>query len=700
MKGLLTPNSVAIIGASNDETKLGGMLLKNMINAGFTGNLYPVNPKGGEIQGLKAYTSITEIPEPVDLAVISIKAAFVPDEMANLKKNGCHCATILTAGFKEDSPEGRKLEEKLVAAAKEADVKFFGPNCFGNMNPWAGVNATFAHLLPRKGHISIFSQSGAVGSSIIDWAYFNKIGIANFVTFGNKADLDEADIIPEISEDPNTKVIGMYCEGISNGHRFVEAIENMPVEKPIVVYKSGRTQAGAAAASSHTGSLAGADAVNNVIFKKLNVYRASSLDDMFDVLNVFSGCGEMKKGGLGIITNAGGLGVMSADAAFDAKNVHAVKFSDETIAEIRKRVPTVAGVTNPIDIRGDAKPAYFREVIDILSHDPEVGALVIMGSPLDTADLEAVAQSIAEMKDEIPVPFVVCFAGGHKCDRANTFLKEAGIPTYPTPDRAIHALDVLRTYTINKEKKHTPMTYPEATGGGRNASKAIIDKVRKEGRDSLSEAEGKEILMAYGVPTPGEAIVISADDAAKECDRIGYPVVMKIVSPDILHKTDVGGVVVGVKSAEEAKEAYCRIMDSCSKNVPGARIDGVSIQQMLSGQEVILSMIRDAQFGPVVSFGLGGIYVEILREISQAHVPMSEEQLDEMITSTKAYKLMSGARGLAKSDIAAMTETIKRIALIAIENPEIHELEINPVIVQVEGKGAYAVDALVTLVKQ
>ncbi len=699
MKGLLTPNSVAIIGASNDETKLGGMLLKNMINAGFAGKLYPVNPKGGEIQGLKAYTSITEIPEPVDLAVISIKAAFVPDEMANLKKNGCHCATILTAGFKEDSPEGKILEQKLVAAAKEADVRFFGPNCFGNMNPWAGVNATFAHLLPRKGHISIFSQSGAVGSSIIDWAYFNKIGIANFVTFGNKADLDEADVIPEISEDPNTKVIGMYCEGISNGHRFVSAIENMPVEKPIVVYKSGRTQAGAAAASSHTGSLAGADAVNNVIFKKLNVYRASSLDDMFDVLNVFSGCDEMKKGGLGIITNAGGLGVMSADAAFDAKNVHAVKFSDETIAEIRTRVPTVAGVTNPIDIRGDAKPEYFKEVIDILSHDPEVGALVIMGSPLDTADLEAVAQSIVSIKDEIPVPFVVCFAGGHKCDKANSYLKEAGIPTYPTPDRAIHALDVLRTYTINKEKTHTPMAYPTATGGGRDAAKKVIDKAKAEGRDSLSESEGKEILKAYGVPTPGEATVNSADEAAKECDRIGYPVVMKIVSPDIKHKTDVGGVVVGIKDSAEAKAAYTKIMDSCTKNVPGAKIDGVSIQQMVSGQEVILSMIRDVQFGPVVSFGLGGIYVEILREISQAHVPMTEEQLDEMITSTKAYKLMSGARGLAKSDIPAMKDAIKRIALIAVENPEIHELEINPVIVQVEGKGAYAVDALVTLVK-
>ena len=699
MKGLLTPKVVAVIGASNDETKLGGMLLKNMINAGFTGHLYPVNPKGGEIQGLKAYTSITEVPEPVDLAVISIKAAFVPDEMANLKKNGCHCATILTAGFKEDSPEGKILEQKLVAAAKEADVRIFGPNCFGNMNPWAGVNATFAHLLPRKGHISIFSQSGAVGSSIIDWAYFNKIGIANFVTFGNKADLDEADIIPEISEDPNTKVIGMYCEGISNGHRFVSAIENMPVEKPIVVYKSGRTQAGAAAASSHTGSLAGADAVNNVIFKKLNVYRASTLEDMFDVLNVFSGCDEMKRSGLGIITNAGGLGVMSADAAFDAKEVYAVKFSDETIKEIRTRVPTVAGVTNPIDIRGDAKPEYFKEVIDILSHDPEVGALVIMGSPLDTADLEAVAQSIVEIKDQIPVPFVVCFAGGHKCDKANAYLKEAGIPTYPTPDRAIHALDVLRTYTINKQKSHTPMAYPEVKNGGREAAKKIIDAAKAEGRDSLSESEGKEILKAYGIPAPGEATVNSADEAAKESDRIGYPVVMKIVSPDIKHKTDVGGVVVGVKSADEARAAYTKIMDSCTKNVPGAKIDGVSIQQMVSGQEVILSMIRDSQFGPVVSFGLGGIYVEILREISQAHVPMTEEQLEEMITSTKAYKLMSGARGLAKSDIPAMKEIIKRIALIAIENPEIHELEINPVIVQVEGKGAYPVDALVTLVK-
>ena len=698
MKGLLNPSSVAIIGASNDETKLGGMLTMNMINAGFPGKLYPINPKGGEIMGRKAYPSITDVGEPIDLAVFAVKAPYVASEMPKLKAAGVKYAAILTAGFKEDSPEGAELEKELVKAASENGVRFLGPNCFGIMNPGIGVNATFAHLLPPKGNISIFSQSGAVGSSIIDWAINNNMGIDNFITFGNKADIDEGDILHDISEDPQTKVIGMYLEGISNGEKFVKAVQEMPVKKPIVAFKSGRTQAGSAAASSHTGSLAGSDAVNDVIFKKLNIYRAMDLDEMFDALAVFSRCSPMKKDGIAIITNAGGLGVMSADAAFEAPMINAVKFSDETIAEIRRRVPTVAGVTNPIDVRGDAKPEYFKEVIDIVTKDPNVGGLVIMGSPLDTADLEAVARIIVEIKDTIPVPTTCCFAGGYKCDKANKILKEGGMPTYPTPDRAVRALSILRRYTVACEEQHDALKVPDVSG--REATKAIIDRAKAEGRDSLTESEGKEIFAAYGVPTPGEALVNSAEEAAAACDKIGYPVVMKIVSPDIKHKTDVGGVVVGVKDAEAAKASYTKIMDSCTKAVPNAQIVGVSIQQMVSGQEVILSMIRDAQFGPVVSFGLGGIYVEILREISQAHVPMSEQQLDRMITSTKAYKLMSGARGLPEADIEAMKDTIKRIVLIAQENPEIHELEINPVIVGLKGKGCWAVDALVTLVKE
>lgn len=698
MKELLSPNSVAIIGASNDETKLGGMLVKNMLNAGFKGKLYPINPKGGEIMGLKAYPSVTDVGEPIDLAVVAVKAALVEGEVRKMKEAGIKAAAILTAGFKEDSPEGAELEKKLVQAAKESDVRFLGPNCFGLMCAGRGVNATFTHMLPKEGNISIFSQSGAVGSSIIDWAVANQMGLAHFITFGNKADIDEADILEEIAEDPETKVIGMYCEGISDGEKFVKAVEGMKTKKPIVIFKSGRTQAGSAAASSHTGSLAGSDAVNNVIFNKLNIFRAMDLDEMFDALGVFSTCSLMKKDGIAIITNAGGLGVMSADAAFDAPHINAVKFSDETIAEIKRRVPTVAGLTNPIDVRGDAKPEYFREVIDIVTKDPNVGGLVIMGSPLDTADLESVAKIIVEMRDDIPVPTTVCFAGGAKCDRANAILKEGKVPTYPTPDRAVRALSILRRYTIRKDEKQDPLKVPAISG--RAVAEKIIAKVRSEGRGSLTEAEGKEIFAAYGIPTPGEALVRCADDAASACDKIGYPVVMKIVSPDIQHKTDVGGVVVGVKNSAEAVAAYNKIMESCTKAAPNARIDGVSIQQMVSGQEVILSMIRDQQFGPVISFGLGGIYVEILREISQAHVPMTEQQLDEMIQSTKAYKLMSGARGLPEADIEAMKDVIKRMVLIAIENPEIHELEINPVIVGLKGKGCWAVDALCTLVKE
>lgn len=698
MKELLSPNSVAIIGASNDETKLGGMLVKNMLNAGFKGKLYPINPKGGEIMGLKAYPSVTDVGEPIDLAVVAVKAALVEGEVRKMKEAGIKAAAILTAGFKEDSPEGAELEKKLVQAAKESDVRFLGPNCFGLMCAGRGVNATFTHMLPKEGNISIFSQSGAVGSSIIDWAVANQMGLAHFITFGNKADIDEADILEEIAEDPETKVIGMYCEGISDGEKFVKAVEGMKTKKPIVIFKSGRTQAGSAAASSHTGSLAGSDAVNNVIFNKLNIFRAMDLDEMFDALGVFSTCSLMKKDGIAIITNAGGLGVMSADAAFDAPHINAVKFSDETIAEIKRRVPTVAGLTNPIDVRGDAKPEYFREVIDIVTKDPNVGGLVIMGSPLDTADLESVAKIIVEMRDDIPVPTTVCFAGGAKCDRANAILKEGKVPTYPTPDRAVRALSILRRYTIRRDEKQDPLKVPAISG--RAVAEKIIAKVRSEGRGSLTEAEGKEIFAAYGIPTPGEALVRCADDAASACDKIGYPVVMKIVSPDIQHKTDVGGVVVGVKNSAEAVAAYNKIMESCTKAAPNARIDGVSIQQMVSGQEVILSMIRDQQFGPVISFGLGGIYVEILREISQAHVPMTEQQLDEMIQSTKAYKLMSGARGLPEADIEAMKDVIKRMVLIAIENPEIHELEINPVIVGLKGKGCWAVDALCTLVKE
>ena len=697
MKGFLKPESIAIIGASNDTTKIGGMLVMNLINAGFDKDkIYPINPKNPEIQGIKAYKTVMEVGKPIDLAVISIKNTFVVPEMDNLKAAGIKYAIILTAGFKEDSPEGAELEKQLIAKAKEYGIRILGPNCFGNMDPHNKVNVTFAKQMPKAGNLSIFSQSGAVGSSMLDWAYQFNVGIAKFITFGNKCDVDEAALFHALSKDEDTKVIGMYCEGISNGQAFVDAVSTMPIKKPIIIFKAGSTAAGGAAASSHTGSIAGSDAVNDVIFRKLNITRAKDLDELYDAFGMFHAFDHMDKDYIGIITNAGGLGVMSADAAYNAKYISAAKLTPETIQRIKTEVPTVAGVTNPIDVRGDAKAEYFEQTIKIVQEDPSVGGLVVMGSPLDTADLESVAENLVRIKDEIKVPIAVCWAGGTKCSKAAEITRAGGLPTYPTPDRAVHALDLLRKYTVRGQIPCTPMNMPKKSG--RAVSKAIIDKAKAENR-ALTESEGKEIFKAYELPIPGEATVTSEQEAADACNKIGYPVVMKIISPDIQHKTDVGGVVVGVKDEKAARAAYNKIMSSCKAAKPEAKLVGVSVQQMVSGKEVILSMIRDPQYGPVISFGLGGIFVEILREISQAHVPMSEEQLDEMITTTKAYKLMSGARGMTKSDIPAMKDTIRKLILISVENPEIKELEINPVIVGDEGKGCWAVDALVTLIK-
>jgi acetate---CoA ligase (ADP-forming) len=696
MQEFINPNSVAIIGATDDLTKVGGLIMANMIKGGYKGKIFPINTKRDEVQGVKAFPSVDMVGEPVDLAVIIIPAKFVKAEIEKLGKIGTKAAIILTAGFKEDSPAGAEMEKDLVATAKKLGVRIMGPNCFGNINVETGLNTTFNMHVPKFGNIAILSQSGAVGSSILDWGCNTpSIGMSKFMTFGNKCDVDEADVIEMLGKDDKTGVIGMYIEGMGDGTRFVKAVEAMKVRKPMVIFKSGRTAAGSKAASSHTGSLAGADEVYNVVFNKLNIYRPKDLDEMFDVLSVLSLCKPMDGKGVALITNAGGLGVMSADASFSDDYIGAAELSDATKQLIRERVPTIANATNPIDVRGDAKAEYFQETIRIVSKDPNVAAIAVMSSPLDTADLEAVARGIVAVKDEIDIPMVTCFAGGSKCAKATQIVREGGLACFPTPDRELRALSALRRYYLNEAARKTKMHFPHIDG--KKITQDIISNAKKEGRNALTESEGKRIFAAYGVPTPGEATVSTADDAVEQCNKIGYPVVMKIISPDIQHKTDVGGVVVGVKNQDDARDAFYKIMSSCKSAKPEARLDGVSIQQMVSGQEVILSMVRDENFGPVISFGLGGIFVEILREISQAHVPMTEEMLDHVITSTKAYKLLAGARGQAASDIEALKDAMRRIILISADNPDIHELEINPVIVGKKGSGCWAVDALITL---
>ena len=669
------------------------MITRNIIASGFKGKLYPVNLKPGKVNGISFIQSVDQA-ESVDLAIIAVPSKFVTDEMNKLASMGTKNVIVITAGFREEGEEGRLAEQQMLDIAKKNKMRVVGPNCFGVIDTHSNMNATFSSLLPPKGNVALGSQSGAVGATMLDWSRESFVGISKFVSLGNKMDIKESDLIRTFDEDRETKVIGIYTEGISDGEEFMRSVEGMKTKKPIIVLKSGRTSAGSRAASSHTGALAGSDSVYDAVFKKLNIIRANDIDEMFDLFTVFSLSGKMEKDGVVIITNAGGLGVMAADACSDSSSVRLAELSLETMDRIVKEIPSAASELNPIDLRGDAKNSDIEKALRIVSEDPGVGAALLLASPLDMIDLNAIAERLCTIRNEIDIPIAVSFAGGDVAEEASDILRKGGIPTFPTPDRSVLALSYLRSYSLNSAADEL-MELPEVSG--RRDVLKLIREIKKEDRSSLSEEEGKRILRAYGIPVPPESRASDITEAADAAGKIGYPVVMKILSPDIHHKTDVGGVVVNIKDDSSLRIAYESMIARCRMAVPDAKIDGVSIQKMVSGQEVIVSMIRDDQFGPVLSFGLGGIYVEILKEISQTVLPVSKKEFERLITSTKAYHLLSGARGKPPADIGSLKDIILRLAKIAEENPEIYELEINPVMVNERSKGSWAVDALVTL---
>jgi Acyl-CoA synthetase (NDP forming) len=693
MKEFFAPQTIAVIGASSDPTKVGGMITRNIIASGFKGKLYPVNLKPGEIEGVPFIRSV-DLVESVDLAIIVVPARFVVDEMKKLASIGTKNVIVITAGFKEEGKEGRLAEQQVHEIAKKNKMRVIGPNCFGVIDTQNNMNATFSSLLPPRGNVALGSQSGAVGATMLDWSRESCVGISKFVSLGNKMDVKESDLIRTFDRDKETKVIGIYTEGISDGEEFMRSVHEMKNKKPIIVLKSGRTSAGSRAASSHTGALAGSDSVYDAVFKKLNIIRAKDIDEMFDLFSVFSMSEKMENDGIAVITNAGGLGVMAADACSDSGSVKLAELSLETMDRIVKEIPSTASELNPIDLRGDAKNSDIEKALRIVSEDPEVGAALLLASPLDMIDLNAIAERLCEIRNEIRIPIAVSFAGGDVADEASDILRKGGIPTFPTPDRAVLALSSLRAYSLNSVADEL-VKLPDISG--RKDVLKFIREIKKEGRSSLSEEEGKRILRAYGIPVPPESRASDVTEATDIAGTIGYPVVMKILSPDIHHKTDVGGVVVGIKDESSLRIAYESMIARCRMAVPDAKIDGVSIQKMVSGQEVIVSMIRDDQFGPVLSFGLGGIYVEILKEISQTVLPVSKKEFERIITSTKAYRLLSGARGKPPADIDSLKDIILKLAKIAEDNPEIYELEINPVMVNERSKGSWAVDALVTL---
>jgi len=694
MKALFEPQSIAVIGAAREEGKLGNIILRNLVNSGFTGSLYPVNPKADEILGMKCYRSIMDIPGPVELAVIVVPSRIVPPVLEEAGKKEVKASIIITAGFKEVGKEGAELERKVGDIARRYGMRVLGPNCLGLINTHHNMNATFTRNYPIKGRIAISSQSGAICTSILDWAKKTKIGFSKFISVGNKVDVDEADLLEYLGKDDQTQVIGMYIEGVNRGQEFLRQASETTKTKPILALKSGRTSSGAKAASSHTGALSGSDAVYEAALQQSGVVRAKTIDEFYDLLQVFGRMPLPDGDGVAIVTNAGGLGVMAADATSDF-GLRLASFESETIEKLKSYLPPEANVYNPVDVLGDASAERYEFAINAVLDDPNVSMVVVVLAPTDTVDIMAVANIVATFAGRTTSPLVAAFVGGEDCDQGIEVLREAGIPSYESPDRALKALSAMVQYRRMRESRHAQE--PVTVEGDRETVRKILERVKGENRLTLREDEGKEILKAYGVPVPAEALATTADEAVERAREIGYPVVMKIASPDIFHKTDVGGVAVGVKDDEEVRSYFDIITRRSRERMPEARIDGVLIQQMVSGREVIVGMVRDEQFGPVLTFGLGGIFVEIMKDVSQRIAPLTMADVNTMITSIKAYPILSGARGRKPADIKALKDIILRIAQISLDFPEISEFEVNPVIVADEGEGACAVDALVTI---
>jgi len=694
-KELFEPDSIAIIGAAREELKVGHIVVKNLLESKYEGKIFPVNPKSEEILGLKCYPSVLDIPDEVQAAVICVPNTFVPKVMEECGEKKVKAAIIITAGFKEIGKEGAELEHQVGAIAKRYGIRVLGPNCLGIINTQKKMNATFTKNYPKEGSIGISSQSGAICSTLLDWASEINVGFSKFISVGNKVDMEEADILRYLRDDPATKVIGMYVEGMAHGTQFMEEAEATSRHKPVIALKAGRTSSGAKAASSHTGAISSSDRVYDAAMGQTGIIRVHNIEELFDLLLVFSNMPlPSQGGGVAIITNAGGLGVMAADACGDY-GLRMASFTNETVRKLRSYLPEEANFYNPVDVIGDAKADRYEFAMQTVMDDPGVAAVLVLLAPTDLVDISGVASMVASYAGRATMPIVSCFAGGEDAQEGIKILRHAGIPNYPSPDRGVRAIGAMMEYEATRERNLAEI-FSHVRGDKLRVERAL-KKARSEGRVSLSEAEGKEILKAYGVPVPREALADTEDKAVAAANKIGYPVVMKVESPDIAHKTDVGGVVVDLKSDEEVRKQFNLMLSRVRERAPRARVDGVSIQQMKSGREVIVGMVRDDQFGPVITFGLGGIFVEVLKDVSQRIVPLSDVDVWEMISSIKAYPILTGARGKKPADIPALREVIVRVAQIAVDNPSITELEINPVIVGDLEQGVSAVDALVVI---
>jgi acetyltransferase len=693
LETLLYPKAVAVIGVSRNPEKVGHAVLANLVNGGFTGTIVPVNPGTEEILGLKCYKSLDEYKNPIDLGIIVVAGKYVKDALRSCLEAGAKSVIVITAGFKEVSAAGAQAEQELVEMCRTHGARMVGPNCLGVLNTDHHMNATFAPSVPPPGKISVISQSGALCVAILDWAADQKLGLGKVISFGNKADLNEADFIQALAEDKATNVIAGYLESIKEGDKFLRVAEQAASIKPVVILKVGITQAGAKAASSHTGSLAGADIAYGAAFKRAGVIRAENFEALFDYAAAFAMQPLPKGERVAIITNAGGPGIMAADAA-EGLGLKMVSPSPASDAQLRTFLPASAAFGNPVDVIGDADPDRYTKAFEVMQEDEKIDAILVVVTPQNMTRPLELAEKLAAAHQGLK-PVLAAFMGGTEVAAAKEKLMALGIPNYPSPDRAITALRAMCDYAAWRRRPARIVTrFPV----NRRRVDRIIHMQMRSGVAQIGEVEAKEILRAYDFNVLGGQIARTGDEAVEIAERLSYPVVLKISSPDIIHKSDFGGVRINLANAEQVRDAFDLMMLRIQKRAPNAHLRGAYVEKMgQRGREVILGMTRDPQFGPMLMFGLGGIFVEVMKDVTFHLAPITAEEAMQMLKGTRSYALLQGARGQAPVDLETLAGALQRISQLATDYPEIMELDINPFIVGPVGVQAYVADARMTL---
>ena len=687
LDAIFAPHNVAVIGASERPGSVGRAVLWSLVSSPFGGTVYPVSEKRASVLGIRAYAKVDDIPETVDLAVVVTPAASVPEVISECVEAGVRGCIVISAGFKEHGEEGKELERQILERLSHSSMRLIGPNCLGVMNPLSGLNATFAPSIARPGNVAFISQSGALCTAILDWCQKEMVGFSAFVSVGSMLDVGWGDLIDYLGNDPRTHSIVMYMETVGDARSFLSAAREVSLNKPIIVIKAGRTEAAAHAAASHTGSMTGSDEVLQAAFRRSGVLRVDTIADLFYMAEVLSKQPRPRGPRLAIMTNAGGPGVLAADSLISSGGQLA-ELSAKSMAELDALLPPHWSHSNPIDVLGDALPEKYAKVTDIVVHDENVDGLLAIICPQGLAEPTQTAEQIKGFARSTGKPVLASWMGGPDVAAGTDILNRAGIPTFGFPDTAARVFQYMWRYSYNLRALYeTPVLRGETEEGpDRALAGRIVNRAREAGRTLLTEIESKQVLTAYGIPTVPTVMATSDAEAVAQADKIGYPVVLKVFSETVTHKTDVGGVQLNLRNANEVRDAFTQIRNSVAEKAGEVHFQGVTVQPMvkLDGYELIVGSSVDPQFGPVLLFGAGGQLVEVLRDRALSLPPLNTTLARRFMEQTKVYKALEGVRGRKPVDLAALEELLVRFSQLVVEQSWIQEIDINPLLASPE----------------